>query len=160
MALDLETRVAKLEAAEAIRHLKARYAAVCDTGYDPDKMAPLFTKDAVWDSGERFGTYTGIEEIYGFFKGVSGLVTWALHYMIDPLIKVDDDLEHATGSWYLFQPCTLREGDKLEPVWLTGTYADTYRKEGGVWRFARVELTVQTLTPFEEGWVRRPFRGE
>jgi hypothetical protein len=36
MSNDLETRIAKLEAVEEIRRLKARYADVCDTGYDPD----------------------------------------------------------------------------------------------------------------------------
>ena len=48
---DLARTVAKLQAAEDIRHLKARYARVCDTGYTPSEMIPLFTKDAVWDGG-------------------------------------------------------------------------------------------------------------
>ena len=41
---DIEIRLAKLEAAEDIRHLKARYARICDTGYSPDAMGPLFTE--------------------------------------------------------------------------------------------------------------------
>jgi SnoaL-like domain len=41
--------------------LKARYADVCDTGYDPDRMRPLFTADAYWDGGERFGRYEGVD---------------------------------------------------------------------------------------------------
>ena len=61
MTVDLETRLARLEAVEEIRVLKARYAAVCDTGYDPDGMTPLFTTDAVWDGGDRFGRHEGID---------------------------------------------------------------------------------------------------
>jgi hypothetical protein len=157
---DLERRVVKLEAAEAIRRLKARYARVCDTGYEPDRMVPLFTKDAVWDGGERFGRYEGIDAIYGFFTSVSSQIVWALHYMVAPAIEVNDDLETATGSWYLWQPCTIVAEQGARAVWLTGTYADRYRNDAGVWKFAEVRLDCQTITPFEEGWVRRPFWNE
>ena len=132
---DLAHTVAKLQAAEDIRHLKARYARVCDTGYKPAGMLPLFTQDAVWDGG-RFGRYEGIDAICGFFDGVSADIVWALHYMIAPVIEVDDD---------------------PKAVWLSGGYADRYRKEDGAWRFSEVLLDVQTIAPYEDGWVRRPF---
>ena len=154
---DLEHRLARLEAIEAIRQLKARYADVCDTGYDPDRMEPLFTRDAVWDGGERFGRYEGIDAIRGFFAGVSSQITWALHYMIAPIVEVEPDGRTATGSWYLWQPCTVVGTDGPQAVWLTGRYADRYRLEDGGWRFSEVRLDVQTVTPFEDGWVRRPF---
>jgi hypothetical protein len=157
---ELRNRVARLEATEDIRRLKARYAAVCDSGYLPDRMAPLFTEDAVWDGGERFGRYEGIDEIRGFFAGVSSEITWALHYMVAPSIEVADDLVNATGSWYLWQPCTVVTDDGERAVWLTGTYADRYRNEGGEWRFAEVVLECQTISPIEEGWVVRPFWNE
>ena len=154
---DLEHRLARLEAIEAIRQLKARYADVCDTGYDPDRMEPLFTRDAVWDGGERFGRYEGIDAIRGFFAGVSSQITWALHYMIAPIVEVEPDGRTATGSWYLWQPCTVVGTDGPQAVWLTGRYADRYRLDDGGWRFSEVRLDVQTVTPFEDGWVRRPF---
>jgi hypothetical protein len=154
---DLAHRVARLEAAEAIRQLKARYADVCDTGYDPDRMEPLFTPDAVWDGGERFGRYEGIEAIRGFFAGVSSQIVWALHYMVAPAIDVDEDGTNARGAWYLWQPCTVVGPDGPQAVWLTGRYADRYRLEDGGWRFSEVLLDVQAVTPFEDGWVRRPF---
>jgi hypothetical protein len=155
-----ETRLARLEAAEQIRHLKARYAAVCDTGYTPDRMVPLFTEDAVWDGGERFGRHEGMGAIYRFFDGVSSQIVWALHYMVAPIVEVADDLETATGSWYLWQPCTLVTDDGPRAVWLTGTYADRYRRVDDAWRFSEVRLDCQTISPLEEGWVRRPFLGE
>ena len=46
----LERRLQALEDAEAIRNLKARYAALCDNDYNPDGIATLFTEAAVWDS--------------------------------------------------------------------------------------------------------------
>ena len=85
MTKSLEARIGRLEAVEEIRVLKARYADVCDTGYDPERMAPFFTDDAVWDGGERFGRYEGLDAIRGFFAGVSSQITWALHYMVAPV---------------------------------------------------------------------------
>jgi hypothetical protein len=38
---DLIERVAALENIEAIKRLKARYAILCDTGYDPDALTAL-----------------------------------------------------------------------------------------------------------------------
>ncbi len=156
---DLGRTVAKLQAAEDIRHLKARYARVCDTGYKPAGMLDLFTKDAVWDGG-RFGRYEGIDAICGFFDGVSADIVWALHYMIAPIIEVADDLENATGSWYLWQPCTVVGEHGPQAVWLTGRYADRYRREQGAWKFSEVILSVQTVSPIEHGWVSRPFWNE
>jgi hypothetical protein len=40
-----------------------------------------------------------------------------------------DDLEAAIGSWYLWQPCTLATDEGPRAVWLTGRYADRYRRE-------------------------------
>jgi hypothetical protein len=157
MADDLSLRVAKLEAAEDIRSLKARYAKVCDTGYKPEGMAPLFTEDAVWtDVTGRFGTHDGRDAICDFFAGVSGSIGWAAHYMIAPSIKVNDDLETATGSWYLWQPCTI-DG---KAIWLAGTYEDQYRKEDGAWKMSRLELTLEAVTPFDDGWVKQRFVGD
>lgn len=154
--MDLSIRVAKLEAVEEIRSLKARYAKACDIGYVPTEMVPLFTEDAVWsDVTGRFGTHEGRDAICAFFADVSSSISWAGHYMIAPDISVNDDLETATGRWYLWQPCTI-DGDA---VWLAGTYADNYRKDDGQWKMSRLELTVERLTSFEEGWAKQPFIG-
>ena len=48
--------------------------------------------------------------------------------MIAPVIEVSDD-GTATGSWYLWQPCTVVGPDGPQAVWLTGCYADRYRHE-------------------------------
>jgi hypothetical protein len=157
MASDLERRVAKLEAVEDIRRLKARYAADCDDGYDPSRLAALFTADAIWDAGPMFGRHVGSEEIYRFFDGVSRTLTWASHLMIDPSIDVADSLVDATGTWYLLQPATMSHGGEQKAVWISGFYRDTYRKEDDTWRFAQVTLDVHYVSPHDEGWVRRPF---
>ena len=55
----LEERIQRLEDIEAIKNLKARYAAVCDDKYNPEEAIKLFTEDAVWDGGEDFGVHKG-----------------------------------------------------------------------------------------------------
>ena len=157
---NLAARIARLEAIEDIRALKARYADVCDTGYEPDRMRPLFTADAFWDGGERFGRYDGVDAICGFFRDVSSRITWALHYMVAPVVEVSDDLRTATASWYLLEPCTMTTDDGPRAVLLTGRYADAYRREPEGWKIAGLTLDCQAISPLDEGWVRRPFLGE
>jgi ketosteroid isomerase-like protein len=157
---DLESRLASLEAIEAIRVLKARYADVCDTGYDPERMRPFFTDDAVWDGGPRFGRHEGIEAICGFFAGVSSQITWALHYMVAPIVEVADDGETASASWYLLEPCTIATDEGPRAMLITGRYADRYRREPDGWKFTEVVLDCQTISPLDEGWAVRPFWNE
>jgi hypothetical protein len=119
-------------------------------------MVQLFTRDGVWDGGERFGIYEGLDAIRAFFEGVSQQITFALHYMIAPIVEVGDDLASATASWYLLEPCIL-EG---RAAWLMGNYRDAYRKEDGRWKFSRIEVRFQRISPHDEGWARTPFLGD
>jgi ketosteroid isomerase-like protein len=153
-------RLARLEAIEDIRLLKARYADVCDSGYDPVRMRPFFTADAVWDGGPRFGRYEGVDAVCEFFAGISSQITWALHYMVAPAIEVADDGGIATSSWYLLEPCTIATDKGPRAMVITGRYSDCYRREPDGWKFSEVVLDCQTISPLDEGWVRRPFWNE
>jgi hypothetical protein len=83
-----------------------------------------------------------------------------MHYMINPVVEVDDDLVNAKGSWYLWQPCTLVTPDGPKAIWMSSLYADRYRKEGGLWRFSDMKVTVETMSSFAEGWAKRRFWDE
>src|SRR5437660_11290801 len=86
----LERRLQALEDAEAIRNLKARYAALCDAQYDADGIAMLFMEDAVWES-PGLGRFEGREAIRGFFRGASGIFSFAIHYSLNGHIQVEGD---------------------------------------------------------------------
>jgi hypothetical protein len=62
-----------LEGAEAIRNLKARYAALCDNQYDADGIASLITDDAVWESPAL------------------GIFSFAIHCSLNGHIEADGD---------------------------------------------------------------------
>jgi len=149
---DLAQRVQTLEDIEAIKRLKARYADACDRGYDADTLASLFAEEAVWDGG-TFGRYEGREAIRAFFQGVSSDITFAMHYMMNPIIEVDGDT--ATGEWHLFQTCTFADGNQA--IFGAARYDEEYRRIDGEWQFWRLALISSFWTPYEEGWVKRPF---
>jgi uncharacterized protein (TIGR02246 family) len=141
-----EHRLARLEDLDAIRALKGRYARFADAGYDADGIASLFVPDGVWDGGSLFGRAEGVDAIRAHFAGASARIPWALHYVIAPEIEVAGDGRSATGSWYLWQPCTRRSSSGEErPAWLAGTYADRYVKVDGRWLFEHLRVDARWL---------------
>jgi ketosteroid isomerase-like protein len=91
---EIERRLQVLEDAEAIRNLKARYAALCDRQYDADGIAALFTDDALWDS-PGLGRFEGREAIRNFFRGASQIFSFAIHYSLNGQIEVEGDTARA-----------------------------------------------------------------
>src|SRR5580693_410422 len=111
----LERRLQALEDAEAIRNLKARYAALCDRQYDADGIAALFAEDALWES-PGLGRFKGREAIRNFFRDASAIFSFEIHYSLNGEIEVEGDT--ARARWYLFMPCTVVAGNQA--VWRAG----------------------------------------
>ena len=150
---DIERRLQVLEDIEAIKQLKARYCAYCDDGYDPEGIAGLFIDGGVWDGGRR-GRFEGKEAIKGFFVQAAQTFSFALHYVLNPIITVDGDEAH--GTWYLFMPATLRDGNRA--VWNAGRYEDDYVRVDGKWKFRQLRVAESYFTtPFDAGWAKERF---
>jgi uncharacterized protein (TIGR02246 family) len=148
----LERRLQALEDAEAIRNLKARYAALCDDSYNADGIAALFTEDAVWES-PGLGRFEGREAIRAFFQGAGGIFSFAIHYSLNGQIRVEGDL--ARAQWYLFMPCTVADGNRA--MWRASIEHERYRRVGGAWLYTEKRSTPLMNTPFDEGWARTRF---
>jgi uncharacterized protein (TIGR02246 family) len=148
-----ERRIQILEDIEAIKDLKAAYAEACDDNYDPKRMAPLFTEDAVWEGGEQFGSYHGRDAIVAFFAGVSKDIVFARHFFVMPRLKVDGT-DSATGRWYMWMVGTFA-GNKA--AFLSGIEEEVYQKVNGQWLFKELTLRLDFATPYEEGWHKSPF---
>ena len=149
---ELERRVRDLEGADEIRNLKATYAAACDDNYNPDKIAQLFVEDAIWES-EGLGHFEGREAIREFFQSASNIFAFALHYCLNPKIEVTGDT--ARARWYLFMPCTVREGNRA--LWRAGIDDEEYVRVDGEWKFKSKKSSRVFNTPFEEGWAKIRF---
>ena len=145
----LEKRIQVLEDIEAIKDLKARYAAVCDDKYNPEKGIKLFTQDGVWNGGKDFGVHKGRKAIKKFFEGVAKNIVFAVHFFLQPTIKISKDGKTATGKWYLWQACTFKGG---AGVWISGLEYDKYRKVNGKWLMSEMRLKLFFMTPYEQGW--------
>lgn len=146
---DFAERLQRLENVEAIKKLKYAYAHACDDNYDANRLAPLFTDDAVWDGG-AMGVYRGREAIRAFFEGASVLVPFAIHQVTNPVIEIDGD--RATGSWYLWEPIVFAQGNQA--MWMAGRYHDRYRREGSGWMFEHVTVDLRMLSPYQEGFAK------
>lgn len=149
---ELARRVQALEDAEAIKKLKARYCDAADER-DEDAFVGCFTQDAVWDGGS-FGRYEGADAIRAFFRTIPDVLSWAIHYVMNPQIEVDGD--RATGRWYLFEPCTMREGGD-QAVWGAAAYREEYVRVDGEWRIENLVLAARFWTPYEMGWAKQRF---
>ena len=147
--MDLQERIRRLEDIEALKQLKYRYAMACDDDYDAERLAPLFTEDAVWDGGPM-GRCEGRDAIRAFFAGTSKLVPFAIHQVTNPLIEVEGD--RARGSWYLWEPIVFAQGDQA--LWMAARYDDRYRRDGDQWLFEAVKVDLRMLSPYEEGFAK------
>lgn len=148
----IERRLQALEDAEAIRNLKARYAALCDRQYDADAIAVLFTEDALWES-PGLGRFEGREAIRGFFRGASRIFSFAIHYSLNGEIEVDGDT--ARARWYLFMPCTVAAGNQA--MWRASIDHEVYARVKGIWLFRHKRSEPLMNVSFETGWAKSRF---
>ncbi len=155
----LGARIQRLEDIEAIKFLLIRYAQGSDKKNDPDIMVPLFTEDGVFDIGTGYGTYVGHDVIRRFLERAPDIIHWSLHYMISPLIEVAEDGQSANVFCYLWEIANMpNKNGELEPVLIGGTYHnDAVKLPNGEWRFSVVRLRMEIMSPYYEGWVKKPF---
>lgn len=154
---DVEKRLARIEDIEAIRNLKSLYAYWCDKDYNPVETGKLFMDDAKWESNV-LGNYYNKADIAAFMAGISKRLTWAHHFMINPMIEVADDGRSATGKWALIDFVTLVRDDtgEKDSVVITADYDDTFTKlPNGEWRFQSVYASIKMMAPLEGGWAKQ-----
>ncbi len=92
----IERRLQVLEDAEAIRNLKARYAALCDNQYDADGIASLFRRRGLGKPGAG-----PVRRARGNPKLLQGSVGYLL--LRDPL---QPERPHRSGRRYGFGQCS------------------------------------------------------
>ena len=146
--MDIAGRLRRLEDIEAIEQLIARYAKAVDHNGDPALAAPLFTGDAVWHC-EGIGHWETLDGILRELRlNCTVFMPWAMHYMTQPIVDVAPDGLSATATCYLWElgKVTPEGGGPTEDTWIGGWYHAGCRKEGGAWKFARIDLTLKLFS--------------
>ena len=135
-------RVARLEAAEAIRALKLRYLRACDDK-DPDAMRACFVRDNAHIHYDRIGSFAGREALVQCFAELACRPTLReMHFAGQADIRVLDD-SLAQGSWDLaYLALDDASGSR---TFLTGRYADEYVRVDGAWMIRSTVFTTGLL---------------
>lgn len=144
MTTDLEQRIARLEAREAIRQLVFDYSTAVDDR-DFERIAEVFCADSTFGHADGRDTTTGRDAIVEFYRTRTGLMGPTYHYPHSHRIDFTDD-DNATGTVLAHAELAL-EGTTYQ-VGLR--YADTYRREDGAWRFGSRTICFLYFMPLSE----------
>ena len=153
---ELEKRIQCLEDLEDIKRLKAKYARACDEN-DAELWKEVFTDDAMWDGGDKYGVHKISDMIAAVAAGQPPSEP-VLHYFTNPEITIEGD--KAYGRWLLWRASTTVSwvlGPTYEAnsraVWVVSYEDDKYVRINGKWRQSEMKLTLlfQIQTPYEEG---------
>lgn len=136
---DIEQRLRRLEDAEAIRALKARYLASCDNK-DPATMRSCFCDGPVKIDFGRVGCYETADALVDIFRqlGCHDFIV-EMHHGVNPRIDVTS-AEAASGKWGLhYQMINTRDRTLTQ---LGAYYEDEYRKTSAGWKIAASKCVV------------------
>jgi hypothetical protein len=144
----LAERLRQLEDIEALRALKAEYAAAADAKYTPtgerapafetaaERQAACFTEDAVWYGGPFGGTMIGCSALLAFFRNSPWRFT--AHLYDAPEISIDNDA--ASARWRLWEIGTRAVDGRT--VLMVGTTEETYRRTPSGWKIASMQFSA------------------
>jgi hypothetical protein len=135
---DLETRLRKLEDADAIRALKSRYFFCCDRK-DPKGMRACFADGKVHIDYGAIGVFDNADAVVKIFTDIGCQDFMVeMHHGMNPQIEVLDEAT-ATGKWSLHYFLINTQQKSLTQ--LAGYYEDEYRKVGGAWKISATRFT-------------------
>jgi len=146
-----DDELAVMASEREIEQLVHCYARICDENYDPDRLAELFTDDAVWMTSSKSGTveygvHEGRAAIRSFFADVSSRIVHSHHIVMSPEIEVVSSRSEARGRWNTIVLIRLAQ-DELsvrpdEVQMVSAAYEHSYRREQGVWRIAHLKVHI------------------
>lgn len=133
MAPEADTRLRRLEDAEAIRTLIARYGPLADAG-NAEALALLWHEAGEYEVA-GFGVARGHAEIAALIDGAFHLVLMAqgcAHILSPPVIALDGDRASA-----LNHSMVLRQIDETWEVWRVSANRWEFIRTSAGWRVAR-----------------------
>jgi hypothetical protein len=153
-----EQRLARLEAIEEIRQLKAQYFHACDTK-QADLVRECFAPGEIALHYGRIGDFHDREQLVAVFSELAchdHIVE--MHHGQNPRIEVHDD-SHASGRWGLYY--YLIDTRQHTVTQLAGFYEDDYVHVDGRWMICKSTYQVTSTQIFDlsEGLAKVVFAG-
>jgi SnoaL-like protein len=151
----IELRLARLEAAEAIRKAIYSYAVAGDRANDPASVRLLFSANATFEA-KGMGRFEGLDNIvHGLAEIARTVVIWSFHAPSGPWIDLSEDAARARVFWWVWVPTVLRSEDGTNtPHWGAGQYNAEMASEEGIWKFTRLLFETRLRTPFAGPWTQ------
>jgi uncharacterized protein (TIGR02246 family) len=144
--LDVETRLASLEAKEEVREFIASYCAICDRIDKIGDLVDMFTEDGVLRNPA--GVHSGraaIESYYSAFFAAG--VKFSRHHAVNQVITI---LEPGIARHESYFIAFLGRGGDSKIAF--GRYEDLVVKQADAWRFKDKHNDVVANTSLEAGW--------
>ena len=156
--MSIEQRLARLEAIEDIRRLKATYFHACDTK-QPELVRECFAAGKIELRYGRIGTFDDRDDMLAVFTELAcqpHIVE--MHHGQNPRIDVTA-ADSATGTWSLYY--YLIDTRRQSITQLGGFYEDGYERRGGRWQIIRscYEVTSTQIFDLAEGLAKVVFAG-
>lgn len=156
--MTLESRLAKLEAIEDIRKLKARYFHACDTK-KPDLVRECFATGDIDLRYGRIGNFTDREQLVDIFSELAchdHIVE--MHHGQNPQIEILDE-DSATAVWGLYY--YLVDTRAATVTQLAGFYEDAYIRVEGEWQMYKswYEVCSTQIFDLSDGLAKVIFAG-
>ncbi len=133
-----------IEDMEAIRQLKARYFRCMDQK-DWDRFVDVFTDDVFIDTTDDAGPGTEIQGRTAFVDMLTTMLDGAITVHHGHMSEIDIDGDTAHGTWSMEDHIWFPPDSGMGKLWGSGWYEETYRREGGVWKIARMVLRRQRV---------------
>ena len=155
---ELEQRIARLEAIEAIRDVKNRYFASCDAK-DPDGMRACFVDGPIHIDFGAIGTFKNADDLKAIYTQMACHDYMVeMHHGCNPRIQVIDS-KNAKGQWAL--KYQLINTDLKTFTQLGGEYEDEYRLTDDGWKISSTvfKVTSTLAVDLNEEHMKQIFAG-
>ena len=144
--LDVETRLANLEAKDEVRAFIASYCTIIDRIGKIGDLADLFTEDAVLRNPA--GVLSGRQAIESYYAAFyADDVKFSRHHAVNQVVTI---LEPGAARHEAYFIAMI--GRHGESAVVFGRYEDLVVKQEGVWRFKDKLNDVVGTAPLETGW--------
>jgi ketosteroid isomerase-like protein len=143
--VELERRLAVLEAGEGVRRTLSDYARALDERR-PDLLAEIFTEDCHLVTVPWGADSQGKGRMLRVFERYWARFSNPRRYYANESIAVTGNTATAFSYWLV----TQEDGERSIIGW--GTYDWAFRREDERWRISELVIRVLAMTPIDKGW--------